>query len=53
MARSNIYITRMIPQQNIDALRAVHDVEVSPHDRALTRDLPDAHDVFGAVDRLN
>lgn len=38
MARSNIYITRMIPQQNIDALRAVHDVEVSPHDRALTRE---------------
>jgi glyoxylate reductase len=38
MAQSNIYITRMIPQQNIDALRAVHHVEVNPHDRALTRE---------------
>ncbi|QCP51899.1 D-glycerate dehydrogenase [Trinickia violacea] len=38
MAHSNIYVTRMIPQQNIDALRAVHHVEVNPHDRALTRD---------------
>jgi glyoxylate reductase len=28
----------MISQQNIDALRAVHNVEVNPHDRALTRE---------------
>ena len=38
MPQSNIYVTRMIPQQNIDALRAVHHVEVNPHDRALTRE---------------
>jgi glyoxylate reductase len=38
MAHSNIYVTRMIPQQTIDALRAVHNVEVNPHDRALTRE---------------
>lgn len=36
MKRSNIYLTRMIPQENIDALRQHHDVEVNPHDRALT-----------------
>ena len=38
MPRANIYITRMIQQEMIDTLRACHDVEVSPHDRALTRD---------------
>jgi len=38
MAHSNIYVTRMIPQQNLDALRAVHNVEVNPHDRALTHE---------------
>ena len=37
MPRANIYITRMIQQEMIDTLRASHDVEVSPHDRALTR----------------
>ncbi len=38
MSRSNVYVTRMIPQQIIDTLRQFHDVEVNPHDRALTRD---------------
>jgi lactate dehydrogenase-like 2-hydroxyacid dehydrogenase len=28
----------MIPQQSIDHLRQFHEVEVNPHDRALTRD---------------
>lgn len=37
MARGNIYVTRGIPQQTIDALRAQHDVAVNPHDRALSR----------------
>ncbi|MEI6472766.1 MAG: D-glycerate dehydrogenase, partial [Holophagaceae bacterium] len=32
------YITRMIQQEMIDTLRSSHDVEVSPHDRALTRE---------------
>jgi len=38
MSKSNIYVTRAIPEQTIDELRQVHDVEVSPHDRALTRE---------------
>jgi lactate dehydrogenase-like 2-hydroxyacid dehydrogenase len=38
MSKCNIYVTRAIPQQTIDDLRQVHDVEVSPHDRALTRE---------------
>ncbi|MGU7770305.1 2-hydroxyacid dehydrogenase [Burkholderia sp. MR1-5-21] len=38
MKRANIYVTRMIPQQSIDDLRQFHEVEVNPHDRALTRD---------------
>jgi glyoxylate reductase len=38
MTRSNVYVTRAIPQQTIDFLRQFHDVEVNPHDRALTRD---------------
>ncbi|PLZ03766.1 D-glycerate dehydrogenase [Burkholderia sp. WAC0059] len=37
MPRSNVYVTRMIPQETIDQLRQFHDVEVNPHDRALTR----------------
>jgi lactate dehydrogenase-like 2-hydroxyacid dehydrogenase len=36
--KSNVYITRMIPQETIDFLRQFHDVEVNPHDRALTRE---------------
>jgi len=38
MPRANVYITRMIQQEMIDTLRSSHDVEVSPHDRALTRE---------------
>lgn len=38
MSRSSVYVTRMIPQETIDTLRQFHDVEVNPHDRALTRD---------------
>ena len=37
MSRSNVYVTRMIPQETIDTLRQFHDIEVNPHDRALTR----------------
>ncbi len=35
---ANVYVTRMIPQEIIDSLRASHDVEVNPDDRALTRE---------------
>jgi glyoxylate reductase len=38
MAKSGVYVTRMIPQQTIDTLRERYDVEVNPHDRALTRE---------------
>jgi lactate dehydrogenase-like 2-hydroxyacid dehydrogenase len=38
MSKANVYVTRMIPQETIDALRQFHDVEVNPHDRALSRD---------------
>ncbi|MEA3121819.1 MAG: glyoxylate reductase, partial [Paraburkholderia sp.] len=38
MAKFGVYVTRMIPQQTIDMLRERYDVEVNPHDRALTRE---------------
>jgi len=38
MARANVYITRMIPQETIDELKKLHDVEVNELDRALTRE---------------
>jgi lactate dehydrogenase-like 2-hydroxyacid dehydrogenase len=38
MPKSNVYVTRMIPQETIDTLRQFHDVEVNPHDRALSRE---------------
>jgi glyoxylate reductase len=38
MSKPSVYVTRLIPEQNIDALRAEFDVEVNPDDRALTRD---------------
>jgi glyoxylate reductase len=38
MSKSSIYVTRMIPQQTIDTLREHHDVEVNPHDRALSKE---------------
>lgn len=38
MSKPNIYITRSIPEQTIAELRKTCDVEVNPHDRALTRE---------------
>jgi len=38
MARANVYVTRMIPNETIEELRKVHDVEVNPLDRALSRE---------------
>jgi len=37
MATPNVYITRLIPQNGIEQLQASCNVEVSPHDRPLTR----------------
>lgn len=37
MAKANIYITRLIPQEGIDLLKEECDVEVNPDDRVLTR----------------
>jgi len=37
MARPNVYVTRLIPQEGIDLLQAKCDVEINPHDRPLTR----------------
>jgi lactate dehydrogenase-like 2-hydroxyacid dehydrogenase len=34
----SVYVTRRIPQENLDLLGSRHQVEVNPHDRALTRD---------------
>ncbi|MDR3670486.1 MAG: D-glycerate dehydrogenase [Holophaga sp.] len=38
MPRRNVYVTRRIPEENLEALRRWHEVEVNPHDRALTRE---------------
>jgi lactate dehydrogenase-like 2-hydroxyacid dehydrogenase len=39
MSKKNVYVTRRIPEPGIEFLRAHCDVvEVSPHDRALTRE---------------
>jgi len=37
MKKSRVYVTRMIPQENIDELRKHFDVAVNPDDRALTK----------------
>jgi glyoxylate reductase len=37
MSQPSVYVTRMIPSENIDALRNHFDVEVNPDDRALTK----------------
>jgi glyoxylate reductase len=37
MKKARVYITRMIPQENIDELRKHFDVEVNPEDRAVTK----------------
>ena len=36
MSKASVYITRLIPQENIDALRTQFDVEVNMEDRALS-----------------
>ncbi|MFW6208440.1 MAG: 2-hydroxyacid dehydrogenase [Spirochaetota bacterium] len=36
-AKPKVYITRRIPQAGIDLLKQNYDVEVNPHDRALSR----------------
>lgn len=36
MSKPNVYVTRLIPEENIDALRAQFDVEVNREDRALS-----------------
>jgi glyoxylate reductase len=36
MKKKRVYITRMIPRENIDDLKKCCDVEVNPDDRALT-----------------
>jgi glyoxylate reductase len=38
MAKPSVYVTRRIPQEGIDLLEAACQVEVNPHDRALTRE---------------
>ncbi len=38
MSKPSVYVTRMIPQENIDALRKHFDVEVNTEDRALSKD---------------
>jgi lactate dehydrogenase-like 2-hydroxyacid dehydrogenase len=37
MAKHSVYVTRLIPQESIDALREKFDVEVNLEDRALSR----------------
>ncbi len=38
MPKPSVYVTRLIPQESIDALREQFDVEVNLEDRALSRD---------------
>lgn len=38
MAKPNVYVTRLIPQEGIDLLQATCEVEINPHDRPLTRE---------------
>ena len=38
MAKSNVYVTRLIPQEGIDLLTSTCDVEINPNDRPLTRE---------------
>jgi len=37
MPRKNVYVTRMLPEQNMEDLRKCFDVEVNPHDRELSK----------------
>ncbi len=38
MTRPSVYVSRMIPQENIEELRRHFEVEVNPDDRALSRE---------------
>ena len=38
MSKARVYVTRMIPEETIDALKAHFDVTVNPDDRALTKE---------------
>lgn len=38
MSRPSVYVTRMLPAENLDELHRHFDVEVNPQDRPLTRD---------------
>ena len=38
MPRRNVYVTRTIPGEPLEALRSRHDVDINPDDRPLTRD---------------
>lgn len=38
MAKAKIFVTRKIPEAGLELLRKEFDVEVNPHDRALTRE---------------
>lgn len=38
MSRPSVYVTRMIPPENLDELRRHFEVEVNPEDRPLTRE---------------
>ncbi|MDC0335926.1 D-glycerate dehydrogenase [Pseudodesulfovibrio sp.] len=38
MDRFKVYLTRMIPQEGIDLLRRVADVDINPHDQPVPRD---------------
>ena len=37
MPKANVYVTRLIPAEPLEALRSRHDVAINPHDRPLTR----------------
>ncbi len=59
MDRFKVYVTRMIPQDGIDLLRRVADVEINPEDRPLSRNellsnIKDADGVVGLLtDRID
>jgi len=38
MPKANVYVTRQLPPEPLEALRSRHDVTMNPHDRPLTRE---------------
>lgn len=54
MAKPNIYVTRLIPQEGLDLLTPHCRVEINPHDRPLTRDelLAEVRDRDGVIGLL-